>query len=88
MNYLHSFENTISFNLKTEITKKKSFLHPAVLSLLFNGISWGPDDETCQESPEICTCFNDPLRCAYPGGTNEMKSYSFIAVSKLPVGKK
>tara|TARA_R110002049_G_scaffold2052_2_gene14789 strand:+ start:172 stop:381 length:210 start_codon:yes stop_codon:yes gene_type:complete len=57
------------------------------LSLLFIGISCSPDDDACQEEPEVCACLNNPLRCVSPVGTNEIPSESDNAESKLPVGK-
>ncbi|MBU2906511.1 hypothetical protein KO529_17065 [Arenibacter algicola] len=67
--------------------KSKILFILAIFSLLLIGNSCASDNEACQESPEVCACFNNFVRCASPVGTAEIQSDSLKAVSKLPVRK-
>lgn len=67
--------------------KTKFLFILAIFSLVFIGNSCASDNEACQEEPEVCACFNNPLACISPVGTNEVASDSLNAVSKLPVRK-
>jgi hypothetical protein len=68
--------------------KTKFLFILAIFSLSLMGNSCASDNEACQEEPEVCACFNNPLRCVSPVGTNEVQLDSLDAVSKLPVRKK
>ncbi|RAJ12333.1 hypothetical protein [Arenibacter echinorum] len=68
--------------------KSKILFILSIFSLLLIGNSCASDNEACQEEPEVCACFNNPLRCVSPVGTNEVQLDSLNAVSKLPVRKK